>query len=162
MKTVSAGILVCHRDAELLLCHATGGGYWDIPKGAIEPGESAWQTALRETAEECGLRFAADDLLDLGLMRYRPGKDLHLFAALAERVDVARCTCTTHFRDRFGRDRPEMDGFEWVPFGAVTQRCAKSMAALLGQAMPLAGVLERLLQRGRVASPGWGNAPLPG
>lgn len=159
MKTTSSGILVCNAHAELLMCHATGGGYWDIPKGAIEPGETASQTALRETAEECGLRFAADDLLDLGLMRYRPGKDLHLFAALTERLDAARCTCVTHFRDRFGRDRPEMDGFAWVPFDAVTLRCAKSMAALLAQAMPLAGVLQRLQQRGRQAAPAWGNVP---
>lgn len=162
MKTVSAGILVCNADSELLLCHATGGGYWDIPKGAIEAGESPRQTALRETAEECGLRFGAEDLLDLGRMRYRPGKDLHLFAAWTARLDASRCTCTTHFRDRFGRDRPEMDGFEWVPFDVVPQRCAKSMAALLGQAVPLPGVLQRLRQQGRLASPGWGNAPAPG
>jgi putative (di)nucleoside polyphosphate hydrolase len=162
MKTTSSGILVCNAQSQLLLCHATGGGYWDIPKGSIEPGESAGQTALRETAEECGLVFAADELLDLGLMRYRPAKDLHLFAALTERVDAARCRCSTRFRDRFGRERPEMDAFEWVPFDAVTQRCAKSMAALLGGAMPLADVLRRLQQRGRLAAPAWGNAAEPG
>src|SRR5688500_19098782 len=31
MKTTSSGILVCNAQSELLLCHATGGGYWDIP-----------------------------------------------------------------------------------------------------------------------------------
>ena len=159
MKTTSSGILVCSSRQELLLCHATGGGYWDIPKGAIEPGESASQAALRETAEECGLLFDADDLLEIGLMRYRPAKDLYLFAALSSRVDAARCHCSTRFRDRYGRERPEMDAFEWVPFADVASHCAKSMAALLGQALPLPGVHERLTERGRVAAPGWWDTP---
>jgi 8-oxo-dGTP pyrophosphatase MutT (NUDIX family) len=33
-------------------------GYWDFPKGRVEPGESALATAKRETREETGL----DDL----------------------------------------------------------------------------------------------------
>ena len=107
MKTVSSGILVCHADAALLMCHATGGGYWDIPKGSTEAGETPMQTALRETAEECGLVFKPDDLLDFGLMRYRPAKDLHLFAALTAHVDAARCVCATNFRDRGGRESHE-------------------------------------------------------
>lgn len=157
MKSISSGILVCHDGDELLMCRATGGGYWDIPKGAIEAGETPLDTALRETEEECGLRFAADDLLELGQMRYRPGKDLHLFAAWCEPVDVGRCHCSTHFRDRFGRERPEMDAFEWVPFHAVPARCAKSMAALMQQIGP-ASVLARLRERGRRAAPTWRNA----
>lgn len=161
MKTTSSGILVCSLQSELLLCHATGGSYWDIPKGAIEPGESASQTALRETAEECGLVFQADDLLDLGLMRYRPAKDLHLFGALTGPVDASRCRCSTRFRDRYGRERLEMDAFAWVPFGEVLRRCAKSMAALLGGTLPLDNVFRRLQQRGRIAAPAWGNAAGP-
>lgn len=161
MKTTSSGILVCNAQSQLLLCHATGGSYWDIPKGAIEAGESALQTALRETAEECGLVFDADDLLDLGLMRYRPAKDLHLFGALTGPVDASRCRCSTRFRDRFGRERLEMDDFEWVGFAEVPRRCAKSMVALLAGPLPLADVLRRLQQRGRVAAPAWGNAAGP-
>ena len=31
-------------------------GRWDLPKGKIEPGESAERTAVREVEEECGIR----------------------------------------------------------------------------------------------------------
>jgi putative (di)nucleoside polyphosphate hydrolase len=151
MKTTSCGILVFEPGGDLLLCHATGTSYWDIPKGAGEPGETPLQTALRETAEECGLVFSPPDLLELGRFAYRPSKDLALFAVLTERVDTALCVCSSHFRDRFGRDRPEMDGFEWVAPAQVPARCAKSMAALMTATLPLLPLFERLRARGRVA-----------
>lgn len=158
MKTTSCGILVCNPRDELLLCHATGTSYWDIPKGGAEAGESVLQTALREAEEECGLVFAPKDLLELGHFSYRPGKDLHLYAVLIERVDTAGCQCHTRFRDRFGRLRFEMDAFAWVPFSQLTQRCAKRMAALLTGDLPIQQVAERLRQRGQIAQPRWRNA----
>ena len=87
MKSLSAGILVLNPHSELLLCHATGTVVWDIPKGGGDAGESTLATAIRETAEETGLRFAPEELLDLGHFSYRPTKDLHLYAALRERFD---------------------------------------------------------------------------
>ncbi len=38
---------------EVCLVHA--GRYWGLPKGHIEPGESAEDAALREISEECGV-----------------------------------------------------------------------------------------------------------
>lgn len=38
----------------LLLKHALG-GHWSFPKGTVEAGESAWQTAIRELEEETGI-----------------------------------------------------------------------------------------------------------
>jgi 8-oxo-dGTP pyrophosphatase MutT (NUDIX family) len=144
VTTLSCGILVLNDARELLLCHATGTPRWDIPKGGAEVGERALDAALRETAEETGLAFAPGRLLDLGAMKYRPGKDLHLFAVLSERFDAAQCRCSTHFVDRFGRSRPEMDGFAWVPFDEVTRRVGKSMAALIGGPLSLEALLEDL------------------
>lgn len=162
MKPASCGILVCNTDGELLMCHATGGSYWDLPKGTGEPGESPVQTALRETAEECALVFDPADLIELGRFRYRPAKDLHLFAARTERLDIGPCRCSTHFRDRFGREWPEMDDFAWVPFDGVPLRCAKSMGVLLATALPLQVVAARLHERGVVARPQWVSAEAPG
>jgi putative (di)nucleoside polyphosphate hydrolase len=161
VKTTSCGIVICHASGELLMCHATGAAHWDIPKGSGEAGESPMQTAIRETAEECALVFDPGDLLELGRFHYRPAKDLHLYAALVERIDIRQCSCSTHFRDRFGRDRPEMDAFDWVPFVEVTSRCAKSLAALLSGALPLDELLARLRQHGRVAKPHWRNRSSP-
>jgi len=145
VKTTSHGTLLIDADAELLLCHATGGRHWDIPKGMAEPGETSVQTALREAREECGVDVDPDALCDLGRFTYRPDKDLWLHAALVERIDTAQCVCSTFFTDRWGRLRPEMDGFRWVPFAEVSELCARNMALLLTQKLSLAEVLARLL-----------------
>jgi putative (di)nucleoside polyphosphate hydrolase len=144
MKTLSCGILVLNAQAELLLCHVTGAWHWDIPKGSAEPGESPLQAALRETREECGHDFTGRDLLDLGRRSYRPRKDLHLFALLSERFDPASCHCDSHYADPWGRNRPEMDGFEWTPFQRVHRRCARHMAEVLTQSLSLPALLARL------------------
>jgi 8-oxo-dGTP pyrophosphatase MutT (NUDIX family) len=146
VKSVSSGILVINAHSELLLCHATGTMVWDIPKGGGDPGESTLQTAIRETAEEAGLHFEPDELLDLGHFSYRPAKDLHLYAALRERIDTRQCRCSSHYTDLWGRRRPEMDAYEWIAFERVHRRCARRMAALLTQTLSLPRVLQ-LLQR---------------
>ncbi len=151
MKTTSCGILILNPHAELLLCHVTGGSFWDIPKGGEDPGETPVQTAIRETVEETGLAFDAADLMDLGRLGYRPIKDLHLYATLLERVDIARCHCRTKFRDRFGRLRPEMDGFAWVPLAEVPKRCAWRMGELLANTVALPTLGHRLAAAGHRA-----------
>ena len=148
MKALSCGILVLNPRSELLLCRATGTFRWDIPKGGGHPGETALQTALRETAEECGLQFAPADLLELGRCAYRPEKDLHLFATLVDGVDAAECHCRSQFTDAWGRRRPEMDAFEWTTFARVPRRCSRRMAALLTQTLSLPALLTQL-QLGR-------------
>ncbi len=37
-------------------------GYWDLPGGARDPGETAVQTVIRECDEELGLRLSKDRL----------------------------------------------------------------------------------------------------
>ena len=41
---------------EIALVTTSGGGHWIIPKGRIDPGESASESASREAEEEAGLR----------------------------------------------------------------------------------------------------------
>ncbi len=144
MKALSCGILVLNAGSELLLCRATGTFRWDIPKGGGAPGETPLQTALRETAEECGLQFQPDELLELGRFAYRPAKDLYLFAALADGVDASDCRCSSHFTDLWGRRRPEMDAFEWTAFARVPRRCTSRLSALLTQTLSLPQLLRRL------------------
>ena len=145
MKATSHGTLLIDADAELLLCHATGGRHWDIPKGMAEPDETSVQTALREAREECGIDVDPDVLCDLGRFTYRPDKDLWLHAALIERIDTSQCVCSTFFIDRWGRLRPEMDAFRWVRFAEVAELCARNMALVLTQRLSLVQVLARLL-----------------
>lgn len=144
MKTLSCGIVIVNAQHELLLCHVTGAWHWDIPKGGVEPGEAPLATALRETREECGLDFSGRPLLDLGRMTYRPRKDLHLFAVLTDRLDPASCHCDSHYSDTWGRNRPEMDDFEWTRFDWVHRRCARHMGEVLTRTLSLPTLLARL------------------
>jgi 8-oxo-dGTP pyrophosphatase MutT (NUDIX family) len=150
---LSCGVLIVNPQRELLLCHATGTPRWDIPKGVGEAGETEVQTAVREVIEETGIELVAADLLELGRFSYLRSKDLHLQAALLERVDARRCVCRTHYRDARGRDRPEMDAHAWVGFDAVPMRCGKSLAALLTGRLSLPVVLDDLLEREKQSGP---------
>lgn len=147
-KRLSSGILVINEQAELLLCHVTGHGHWDLPKGGLHDDETPQQAALRETREETGLVIDDAGLVDLGRFTYRAKKDLHLFAVLMTRFDVAQLHCDSHFSQwATGRQLPEMDDFQWVEFGRVPQLTTPKMAAVLAGRIGLAQVLDTLRQR---------------
>jgi 8-oxo-dGTP pyrophosphatase MutT (NUDIX family) len=116
----------------LLLGHATGSPRWDIPKGVAEPGEEARNAAVRELKEETGLVVPPTELQDLGLHRYRPGKDLALFAwHVPELPSPGTLTCVSTFTARDGSIRPEFDRFALVPLAEVAPRLGRSLATLL-------------------------------
>jgi 8-oxo-dGTP pyrophosphatase MutT (NUDIX family) len=146
-RPLSCGVLVFSGRGELLLCHATGTQRWDIPKGIAEPGETERDAAVRETAEETGLRLAPGSVTELGRFSYLRTKDLHLFAALADRALASDCRCVTEFVDRFGRSRPEMDAFEWVPFADLGGRCGQSLLMVLTRRLNLPAVEAALVAR---------------
>ncbi len=54
MIRAAGGIVV--RDGRVLLVHRLRYDDWTLPKGKLEPGESWEQAALREVAEEAGVR----------------------------------------------------------------------------------------------------------
>ena len=144
-RRLSCGILILNPQRELLLCHVTGQGHWDLPKGGAHDGESPLQAALRETREETGLQLDAAALLELGRLDYRPKKDLHLFAALMPRFDVAALHCDSHFAQwGTGKRLPEMDGYGWFGFERVGALCTGKMAAVLCGRLDLQQLLQRL------------------
>jgi len=151
-RRLSCGILILNPQRELLLCHVTGQDHWDLPKGGMHAGESPLQAALRETREETGLRLEAAALLELGRFDYRPKKDLHLFAALMSRFDVAALHCESHFAQLgTGRRLPEMDGYGWFGFERIGALCTGKMAAVLHGRIDLPRLLERLAAPAEVA-----------
>lgn len=144
-KTISCGVLVFDKAGQLLLCHASGSRYWDIPKGVAEGQEQGAQTAAREAAEECGLRLSPEQLRELGFFPYRKGKDLRLFAVLVRHFEAKSCVCSSFYTDRHGRRRPETDAFRWVDLEQIPLLCAPSLVAVLTQALSLAGIHGQLL-----------------
>ncbi|RZA30277.1 MAG: NUDIX hydrolase [Lysobacteraceae bacterium] len=133
-QAVSCGTLVVDAQRRLLLCHVTGTGKWDIPKGMQDPGESALEAAMRELREETGLVFAQERFVEIGRIAYRPDKALHLF-----RVDAGdalptldHLACHSFFPHHVtGKPTPETDGFRWATRTEAARLCWPRMAERL-------------------------------
>lgn len=129
MGVTSCGVVVTD-GGRLLLGRATGSARWDIPKGLAEEGEAFEAAARRELAEETGL--VAGALAPLGVHAYQPGKRLALFAWRVEAVPRPETlACASVFRDRWGRERPELDRFGVFGHEEALGLVGKTMAAVL-------------------------------
>jgi predicted NUDIX family NTP pyrophosphohydrolase len=152
MPPTSAGILMYRRrgdGVEVLLGHFGGPfwsnrdeGAWAIPKGLIEPGESAEAAARREFEEEIGTA-AAGQLLALGTIRQKGGKSVEAFALEGD-LDAARIESnhfTVEWPPRSGefRSYPEIDRAGWFSLEEAEVKILPSQRPLLGL---LAAALE--------------------
>lgn len=131
---ISCGTLVVDGQRRLLLCHVTGTGKWDIPKGMQDPGEDLLEAAMRELREETGLVFEPGRFTEIGRVEYRRDKALHLY-----RVDVGdalptlgHLVCHSYFPHHVtGKPTPETDGFRWAARAEVAKLCWPRMAERL-------------------------------
>jgi 8-oxo-dGTP pyrophosphatase MutT (NUDIX family) len=131
---VSCGTLVVDDRGRLLLCHVTGTGKWDIPKGLMDPGEDTLQAAMRELREETGLSFEAARFVELGRFDYRRDKALHLYRvdAGAELPSLGHLACESFFPHHVtGKPTPETDGFRWATRDELARLCWPRMAQQL-------------------------------
>jgi 8-oxo-dGTP pyrophosphatase MutT (NUDIX family) len=130
MRRTSAGVLVTD-GRRLLLGHAVRSPRWDIPKGLIEPGETAAEAAIREMREETGLHVPPEVLLPLGMHRYLPGKDLALFAWAVELPNPATLRCASAFSLPGGAVLPEFDRFGLFSWPEALARVGRNLARVL-------------------------------
>ena len=131
---ISCGTLVVDSRHRLLLCHVTGTGKWDIPKGLQDPGEDLLEAAMRELREETGLAFAPERFVELGRVEYRRDKALHLYRVDAgdELPTLHHLVCHSYFPHHVtGKPTPEMDGFRWATRAEVARLCWPRMAERL-------------------------------
>jgi 8-oxo-dGTP diphosphatase len=96
---VTAGILV--RDDRVFLARRAPGyrlaGYWELPGGKIEAGETPEACLARELAEECGIEVIVGPLFAESLHRY-PHATIQL---LAFRIASWRGEMRLHAHDAF-------------------------------------------------------------
>ena len=133
-RLLSCGVIVRREPGELLLCHATGRNYWDIPKGVRDNGETAVAAALRELREEAGIELDESQVRDAGVHKYLPRKDLHLFVIDPPKpsLNVDECHCSTHYTPRYStREIPEVDAYRWTARAEVPDLCGKNMTRVL-------------------------------
>lgn len=146
----SAGVLLYRSGPPLeVLLVKPGGPYWRrkkagawmIPKGMIEPGESALEAALREFCEETGMTISGDPR-PLHIVRQAGGKLVEAFTVEGD-FDPARLTSIefemewpprSGLRERF----PEVEEARWFTL-------ADARECMLASQLPLLDALEALL-----------------
>ncbi|MCA9569500.1 MAG: NUDIX domain-containing protein, partial [Myxococcales bacterium] len=143
MPIVSAGLLLTRRVGplpELLLVHPGGpfytrrdDGWWSIPKGQVEPGESLLEAAVREVREETGWEVAGP-FVPLGFVD-QSKKRVHAWAVVHD-VDPATLVSNTvdlEWPPRSGvrLPFPEIDRAAWLDPIAATQKILPAQAPFL-------------------------------
>ena len=123
---VNANAIVRNNEGKLLLIRVGKGyyeGYWSLPGGRVDGGESLLQTAEREVKEEAGIRVKAEKLVCLGELIDNPW---HMFVAIISAKPLEE-------RLKAGA---EESGVAWfseeeamevlLPFGRKALECEKS------------------------------------
>jgi predicted NUDIX family NTP pyrophosphohydrolase len=147
----SAGIVLYRSGAagvEVLLVHPGGpfwarkdAGAWSIPKGEYEDDEDPLACALREFEEETGTRLEGDEVVELGSVRQRGGKQVTAWAVAGD-LDAATVRSNTFAMEwppRSGREAefPEIDRAEWFDLAVAREKLVPAQAELI----------DRLVQR---------------
>lgn len=84
--TVSA-VVLRNESGALLIVRKVGSSRFMLPGGKPEPGEAPRETAIRECAEETGVRLPARDLTELGTFTAAAANE----AGFAVRANVFEC-----------------------------------------------------------------------
>jgi 8-oxo-dGTP diphosphatase len=108
---VSAAVIV--RDGRALLVrrrHPEGDLVWQFPAGKVEPGESAEESAVRETAEETGLTVVAVKLL---------GERVH--PKTGRQMSYVAAEVTPDSGEARVGDEDEIAEIAWVAHGEIQQ-----------------------------------------
>jgi predicted NUDIX family NTP pyrophosphohydrolase len=141
----SAGLLMFRRRAgglEVLLAHPGGpffakkdAGAWTVPKGEVDPGEDPRACALREFAEETGVRPATLSYIALGSVKQRGGKVVQAWAfeGDCEPEALHSNSFELEWPPRSGRRQtfPEVDRAGWFGLDEARERINPAQAAFL-------------------------------
>jgi predicted NUDIX family NTP pyrophosphohydrolase len=151
----SAGI-VLHRDGaggpEVLLVHPGGPfwakkdlGAWSIPGGEYEPDKDPRACALREFEEETGTRLDTEELVELGAVVQKAGKEVTAWAVRGDLdpSSVRSNSFTMEWPPRSGRQQefPEIDRAQWFTLDEAREKLVAAQVELLDR------LVERVTDR---------------
>jgi 8-oxo-dGTP pyrophosphatase MutT (NUDIX family) len=115
--TPSVFVAARRRDGRLLLVRRCDSGAWELPGGRVDVGETAAQTAVRETAEEAGVEVRVTGMVgvftDPGhVIRSRDGEVRQQFAIVLRARSIGGVPHP---------DRHETSEAGWVAVGDLPQ-----------------------------------------
>lgn len=117
-------------------------GAWQIPKGAIEPGEEAIEAAVRELREELGVVLEGQVPRRLCTVRQAGGKRVEAFAVERDWdvADLVSAEISIEWPPRSGRivTVPEVGEARWFPL-------EEADAAMLASQRPILDALRGML-----------------
>jgi predicted NUDIX family NTP pyrophosphohydrolase len=141
----SAGILLYRLkdgEPEVLLVHPGGpfwankdAGAWSIPKGEYDDSEDPQACARREFQEETGSELGPGELIDLGSVRQKSGKQVTAWAAEGD-LDPGTLVSNTfemEWPPRSGTRQPfpEVDRAEWFDLESAREKLNPAQTAFL-------------------------------
>jgi predicted NUDIX family NTP pyrophosphohydrolase len=144
-ERISAGILLYRLvdgSLEVLLAHPGGPrfatrdeGYWSIPKGEVEAGETLEAVARREFEEETGQPLGTVELVPLDVTVQKGGKLVHAWAAEGD-LDPATASSNTYATEwppGSGQllEVPEIDRVAWFEPAAARLRVKASQVVFI-------------------------------
>ena len=118
LKTQSAGAVILNPRGEVVVVSQQGDS-WSLPKGHVDPGESALEAAKREVAEESGIT-ELQFVRELGSYeRYRIGKG-GIGDDMSELKEIHMFLFTTD-EDTLAPVDPGNPEARWVPIDEVAE-----------------------------------------
>jgi predicted NUDIX family NTP pyrophosphohydrolase len=111
-------------------------GAWSIPKGEYDDGEDPRACAAREFEEELGTPLPPEaELVELGTVKLRSGKEIVAFAAVGD-LDpetISSNTFTLEWPPRSGRRQefPEVDRAGWFGLDEAREKLNPAQTELL-------------------------------
>lgn len=151
MGVISSGLLmykIVNDDPNVFLVHPGGPffknkdeGWWTIPKGLPEPGESLLEAAVREFNEETGI-VAVEPYIDLGFIKQKGGKTVYAWAFAGDWDPSTGIKCNTFEmpwppKSTTIKTFPEIDKAEWMSIDLAQSKINKQQIPFLERLLNL-------------------------
>jgi ADP-ribose pyrophosphatase YjhB (NUDIX family) len=114
---VPAVTTVVVRDGEILLEHRVDNDLWALPGGALEPGETVAEAAMRETLEETGIRVRVVGLVGI----YSDPNHVIAYDNGEVRQQFSICLRSEPVGGELEAQRSEAKRVAWVPVTELDQ-----------------------------------------